>query len=70
MPWKSMSLIESIKAFIQHVETSLDSFAESCRLYGISRKTGYKWLNRYRAEGDAGLENRSTRPLSLGPRKV
>lgn len=69
MPWKSMTLIESRLAFIHHVETTLDSFAESCRLYGISRRTGYKWLNRYRAEGDAGLENRSTRPHSSRPRR-
>jgi transposase InsO family protein len=35
-----------------------------CRLYGISRKTGYKWLNRYRATGKAGLNERARRPRS------
>jgi transposase InsO family protein len=29
---------------------------------GISRSTAYKWLRRYRAEGPAGLEGRSSRP--------
>jgi transposase InsO family protein len=29
---------------------------------GISRATAYKWARRYRAEGDAGLEDRSSRP--------
>ena len=30
-----------------------------CARFGISRKTGYKWLSRYEAEGAAGLEDRS-----------
>src|SRR3954469_6902993 len=29
---------------------------------GISRATAYKWVRRYRAEGPAGLEDRSSRP--------
>ena len=35
-----------------------------CRRYGISRQTGYKWVNRYRREGPDGLEERSRRPHS------
>jgi transposase InsO family protein len=33
-----------------------------CRRFDISRKTGYKWLNRYREEGQDGLVERSRRP--------
>lgn len=33
-----------------------------CEQYGISRETGYKWLNRYKREGPDGLEERSRRP--------
>lgn len=33
-----------------------------CREYGISRETGYKWLNRFKREGADGLEERSRRP--------
>src|SRR4051794_1519255 len=29
---------------------------------GISRPTAYKWLRRYRSEGEAGLRDRSSRP--------
>jgi transposase InsO family protein len=29
---------------------------------GVSRATAYKWVQRYRLEGDAGLEDRSSRP--------
>ena len=33
-----------------------------CRRFGISAKTGYKWLHRYREEGEEGLRDRSRRP--------
>jgi transposase InsO family protein len=36
---------------------------ELCRRYGISPKTAYKWLLRYREQGDPGLEDLSRRPL-------
>lgn len=39
-------------------------FAELCRRYGISRKTGYKWVERYLDAGPAALEERSSRPHS------
>ena len=36
---------------------------------GISRATAYKWVRRHRAEGDAGLEDRSSRPKH-SPRRL
>ena len=36
--------------------------SQRCRRYGVSRKTGYKWLKRWRKQGDAGLRDRSRRP--------
>jgi len=38
------------------------SITELCDLYGISRKTGYKWIERYLRLGPAGLTERSRRP--------
>lgn len=38
------------------------SFAELCKRYEISRKSGYKWLKRYEAEGPEGLADRSREP--------
>jgi transposase InsO family protein len=38
------------------------SFVQLCERYGISRKTGYKWVERYQTEGIEGLEERSRRP--------
>lgn len=37
--------------------------ATAAEQLGVSRATAYKWLRRYRAEGPAGLEDRSARPL-------
>jgi transposase InsO family protein len=39
-----------------------DSVAAVCEEYGVSRKTGYKWLSRFRAQGPAGLAERSHAP--------
>jgi transposase len=39
------------------------SVSELCRQYEVSRKTGYKWLHRYRLEGVPGLADRSRAPL-------
>jgi transposase InsO family protein len=36
--------------------------ATAAEMVGVSRATAYKWLRRYRTEGDAGLEDRSSRP--------
>src|SRR3970282_1044067 len=38
------------------------SVTELCDLYGVSRKTAYKWIDRYLRQGPAGLEERSRRP--------
>ena len=36
--------------------------AELCRRYGVSRPTGYKWIQRFEAGGLPGLEERARRP--------
>ena len=38
------------------------SAEEAAEAAGVSRRTAYKWLARYRDEGDAGLQDRSSRP--------
>ena len=38
------------------------SVAEAAEALGMSRRTAYKWLSRYREEGRAGLQDRSSRP--------
>ena len=48
--------------FVLIAQEQYVSMSEVCRQFGISRKTGYKWLRRYEAEGLAGLANRSCCP--------
>jgi transposase-like protein len=38
------------------------SMTELCDLYGVSRKTGYKWIDRYLRHGPVGLEDCSRKP--------
>ena len=62
MPWKTRSLLEARRRWVQAALRATHSMAELCRQAGVSRKTGYKWLHRFRAEGTPGLRDRSRRP--------
>jgi len=64
MPWLETDPMTERERFILEAEGGLFSFAELCRRHGISRKTGYKWLERYELEGPDGLADRSHRPHS------
>jgi transposase InsO family protein len=48
--------------FIADYQRDVFDVAELARRYGISRKTAYKWIDRYDAAGPAGLVDRSRRP--------
>ena len=48
--------------FIADAERGLYGMSELCERYGISRRTGYKWLDRYAALGPTGLVERSRAP--------
>lgn len=62
MPWKARSALDERKAFIQQWLKAEAPFAALCRGFQISRETGYKWLRRYEAEGEGGLEEQSRAP--------
>ena len=64
MPWKEVSPMSERSRFIRDCLSTEWSMAELCDSYGISRKTGYKWLNRFCEEGKPGLTDRSRAPLS------
>ena len=57
-----LSVVEQREAFVKLALASEANRSELCRDFGISRKTGYKWLERYRAAGGEGLVDRSRRP--------
>jgi transposase InsO family protein len=49
--------------FVLTVDEQEECFSAVCRRFGVSRKTGYKWLERYREAGVEGLVDRSRAPL-------
>lgn len=62
MPWRATSPMEERIRFVKDEKAGLYTMSELCERYGISRKTGYKWLARFEAEGAAGLADRSRAP--------
>jgi putative transposase len=62
MPFKGTSAMDQKTRFIADYLTGFFSHTELCHSYGISRPTGYKWIDRYEAEGSAGLVDRSRCP--------
>ena len=69
MPWKALSVLDHRREFVRLALCGDVSVAELCRRFGISRQTGFTLLRRYREEAEAGLADRSRRPLS-SPRQV
>ena len=63
MPWKETVVSDQRMAFVLACrQTPGESMAELCRQFGISRKTGYKWEERYLSLGPEGLCDRSRAP--------
>lgn len=62
MPWKEVRPMDQKVLFIADCIRGGRTFTETCDMYGISRKTGYKWLSRYRSEGLDALQERSRKP--------
>jgi putative transposase len=62
MPWRETSPMEQRLEFVREFESDLFTMTELAAQYGITPKTGYKWLERYAAEGPLGLSDRSRRP--------
>ena len=62
MPWMETSPVEQRERFIKDRRLSLYTMTELCDRYGISRKTGYKWLDRFEQCGRQGLLDRSRAP--------
>jgi len=67
VPWKMTGPMDQRVRFIAAVaeaeESGSESFASICRRFGISRRVGYKWVERYDVGGVDGLKDRSRAPL-------
>ena len=62
MPWREIRPMDSKIQFISFALDSHLSMIELCSIFGISRKTGYKWLARYINKGPEGLRDKSKAP--------
>jgi transposase InsO family protein len=63
MPWRETDAMRERIEFVVLALQGGVSVSELCRRFGVSRKTGYKWLERYREAGSLrGLGERSRRP--------
>jgi putative transposase len=64
MPWRQTSPMDQKTQFIADYLRRTLSLTELCERYNVSRKTGYKWIDRYLKHGPLGLEERSRQPHS------
>jgi transposase InsO family protein len=62
MPWRDTVVEDVRRSFCEEVLASSRSMSRLCRVFGVSRKTGYKWLRRYRQAGQDGLSDRRRQP--------
>ena len=62
MSWKAVTIMSQRFEFVMLALQEGINFSDLCRRFDISRKTGYKFLNRYIEEGFKGLIDRSKRP--------
>ena len=62
MPWKESSAACEQRVFIEMWLTGEESVSGLCRLFGISRKSGHKRINRFKEFGFEGLGDRISAP--------
>ena len=71
MPWNEIDVMTEKERFIALAHSGRFTTTELCTDFGISRKTGHKYLRRYQTDGRKGLHDRSRRPkkspLTTGP---
>src|SRR5687767_1514359 len=62
MPWSTSDSMSEKVRFVGAADQRRTSFTSLCRAFGITPKTGYKWVAQFRRYGVAGLSERSRRP--------
>jgi transposase InsO family protein len=62
VPWNERNALDERKSFIEKWHKRRDSFAELCRQFGVARKTGYKWVERFKQGGWPELEDGNRAP--------
>jgi transposase InsO family protein len=69
MPWQERSVMSERLEFVTLASQEGANISALARRYGISRKTAYKWLDRYAQDGAAGLVDQSRCPATA-PRRT
>jgi transposase InsO family protein len=69
MPWQEVTIMSQRLVFVMLALREGANIRQLCRGFGISPKTAYKWLGRFRASGERGLGDRSRCPHAI-PRRT
>ena len=69
MSWKECDRVSERLEFVKLAAVEGANIAALCRRFGVSRKTGYKWLRRFNDGGKTGLQDKSRKP-SCSPGKT
>ena len=62
MPWNTVEPMDQKKQLVADYHRDVLTVDELAERYGVSRKTIYKWVERFRQDGERGLEERCRRP--------
>jgi putative transposase len=69
MPWSETSAVNEGARFVLEASEGWTSMTELCERYRISRRVGYKWLERFQRGGLSALEDRSRAPRQQAQRR-
>jgi transposase InsO family protein len=64
MPWNEVTTVSLRAEFVRLAQYEGANISQLCERFKISRKTGYKWLARFRCHGESGLSDQRRRPAS------
>lgn len=64
MPWKGVTVTEQRQRFLEDYQLNFYSITELADRFCVSRKTAYKWINRFTRNGHNGFHELSRRPRS------
>src|ERR1700741_821885 len=70
MPFHEVCRMDVRLEFVMLASAEGANVRNLCRRFGISPTTGYKWLERWRAEGISGLQELSRRPQNSPSRSA
>lgn len=62
MPWEYVTVEDSRQEFVRLALSPDANISQLCSRFGISRKTGYKWIGAFKNDPASPLSDRSRRP--------